>query len=109
MLADTIGHRRSGSDQRPDILEGDLRRRNAEQGGRKEKIGRFRNATRYSHLNAHAHDGSYRHTPQPNAHRARPCNPMRKIRVSPFDNGQPIWRINLDGQLTGASSMRFNV
>jgi hypothetical protein len=26
---------------------------------------------------------------------------MRKIRVSPFDNGQPIWRINLDGQLTG--------
>jgi hypothetical protein len=108
MLADAIGHRRRVPDQRALILEGDLRRRNAEQGDRKDEIGRLRNATHYSHLNAHAHYGSYGHAPQPNAHRAPPCNPMRKIRVSPFDNGQPIWRINLDGQLTGASSMRVS-
>ena len=43
----------------PYILDGDLRRRDAEQGDRKNEIGRLRNATHYSHLNAHAHARSY--------------------------------------------------
>src|ERR1700730_3013415 len=59
MLADAIGHRRRAPGQRSGILDGDLCRGDAEQGDRKNKIGRLRNATHCSHLNAHAHATFY--------------------------------------------------
>src|SRR3954452_21656478 len=86
MLADALGHRRRGPDPRPHILEGDLGRGDAEEGDRKNEIGRLRNATDYSHLNAHAHARSYiwsrfrrRRGPTPNQLRHRPSPENARI------------------------------